>query len=146
MAWQCLCEGATGLIFYSFYDLRRNADVPFDTQWGRLKRIVAEIDSLADVLLSVEPAGTARVEGGPWLHWMVRRAAGKTYVFCANNGEGEGEIAVRMDRPVRRVIVRDGGPNPPTSPADKPPVVDGSTFRDRLPRLDVRVYEVEISP
>lgn len=28
MAWQCICEGATGLVFYSWFDVRRNPDVP----------------------------------------------------------------------------------------------------------------------
>jgi hypothetical protein len=51
-----------------------------------------------------------------------------------------------MDRPVRRVIVHGSGQEPPTLPADKPPVVEGSTFRDRFLRLDVRVYEVELTP
>ncbi len=39
MAWQCICEGATGLVFYSWFDVRRNPDVPFDTQWAVLKQI-----------------------------------------------------------------------------------------------------------
>ena len=33
MAWQCICEGATGLVFYSWYDVHRNPDVPFSVQW-----------------------------------------------------------------------------------------------------------------
>ena len=44
MAWQCICEGATGLVFYSWFDVKRNPDVPFETQWQDLKRIAAEID------------------------------------------------------------------------------------------------------
>ena len=27
MAWQCICEGATGLVFYSWFDVLRNPDV-----------------------------------------------------------------------------------------------------------------------
>jgi hypothetical protein len=30
--------------------------------------------------------------------------------------------------------------------AEEPPVVEGSTFCDRLLRLDVRVYEVALTP
>jgi hypothetical protein len=51
-----------------------------------------------------------------------------------------------MDRPVRRAIVHGRGQKPPTLPADKPPVVEGSIFRDSLLRLDVRVYEVALTP
>ncbi|HQL71730.1 MAG TPA: hypothetical protein PLD58_01040 [Phycisphaerae bacterium] len=138
MAWQCLCEGATGLIFYSFYDLRRNVDVSFDEQWGRLTRVVSEIDSLADVLLSIEPTGEVRAEAVPggksWLHWTARRRGGRLFLFCVNNGDGEGEVAVTLPRPAGQVRLRGGGAGP---------AVKGRSFRDRLGKLEVKVYEVE---
>ena len=74
MAWQCICEGATGLVFYSWYDVQRNPDVPFDVQWDGLKRVAAEIDQRASILLSVEPVPAVTVAGAApnWLHWLVR--------------------------------------------------------------------------
>ncbi|TVS16057.1 MAG: hypothetical protein EA424_14885 [Planctomycetaceae bacterium] len=56
-------SGATGLIFYSWYDIGRNPDVPQSVQWERLKRIAAEIDRYAAVLLSAEPAPVIHVAG-----------------------------------------------------------------------------------
>ena len=56
MAWQCIAEGATGLVFYSWFDVKRNPDVTFDQQWAGLKRIAAEIDRTAPILLSTETA------------------------------------------------------------------------------------------
>ena len=119
MAWQCLCEGATGLVFYSWFDLKRNPDVPFEQQWGELKRIVAEIDRFAPILLSVEDNPAVRVnvalgtpgkadgaesialaletpakpdEAPSWLHTLVRHHEGKTYVLAVNDGDGSGSV------------------------------------------------------
>jgi len=107
MAWQCLCEGATGLVFYSWFDLNRNPDVPFDQQWGELKRIAAEIDRFAPILLSVDepPAFALEVQGGTpdkptdapaWLHYVVRYHDGKAYVFAVNDGDGAGRVHFRI--------------------------------------------------
>ncbi len=103
MAWQCLCEGATGLVFYSWFDLKRNPDVPFDLQWAQLKQIVAEIDRFAPILLSVEEraAFDLKVHGGTpqkpeevpsWLHYVVRRRNDKVYLFAVNDGDGAGQV------------------------------------------------------
>ena len=54
MSWQAICEGADGLIYYSYFDIKRNPDVPFDAQWMNLKRIAAEIDTVSEILLSEE--------------------------------------------------------------------------------------------
>ena len=60
MAWQCICEGATGLVFYSWFDVKRNPDVPFEKQWTGLKQIAAEIDQMAPMLLSGQSGGEVR--------------------------------------------------------------------------------------
>ena len=58
MAWQAVCRGANGIVYYSYFDIKRNDDVPFETQWGILSAVAAELDSYAPVLLSDEgPAG-----------------------------------------------------------------------------------------
>ncbi len=92
MAWQCICEGATGLVFYSWTDIKRNPDVPFATQWDRQKRIAAEFDGLAPALLSVEPAGAVKVHDAPrWLHCLTRHHDGKLYLFAVDDGDGEAQ-------------------------------------------------------
>ena len=55
MSWQCLTEGAGGLIYYSFFDLKKDTTVPFETQWGIAKQVAGEI--------KVHDAGAAI--GGP---------------------------------------------------------------------------------
>ncbi len=99
MAWQCIAEGATGLIFYSWFDIKRNPDVPFDTQWERLQRIAAEIDGLTPILLSVDPAPAAesivpkRPEG---LHVLSKSHGGKLYIFAVNDGTAETTVEFKV--------------------------------------------------
>jgi hypothetical protein len=140
MAWQCIAEGATGLVFYSWYDVKRNPDVPFDTQWTGLKKIAAEIDGLSDVLLSVEPAPSIPACGDAsarpaWLHSLVRSRAGKVYLIAVNDGDGEGRITWSL--PARAKCIRVRSENREIG-------ATGSTFTDELKRLAVRVYEIQM--
>ena len=142
MAWQCICEGATGLVFYSWYDVQRNADVPFAEQWDGLKRIAAEIDGLTPALLSVDPVaalkvyGPAASEDAPrWLHWLVRRHNGKLYVFAVNDGDGQGTVNFSLPQQPRSIRVLG---------EDRQLHVEGTDFQDDFQRLAVHLYEIEI--
>jgi len=141
MAWQCIAEGATGLVFYSWYDVKRNPDVPFDEQWAGLRRIAAEIDALAPVLLSIDPVPEIEVscdpapaDGPGWLNWTARTHAGKLYLVAVNNGDAEGTVTFRLPGVVRSVHVVG---------EDRSIRPQGPSFRDELGKLAVRVYEVE---
>ena len=73
MAWQCICEGATGLVFYSWFDVRRNPDVPFDVQWDGLKRWPPKSTAVAHLAVGRAGAGGHGRRGPPdWLHWLAR--------------------------------------------------------------------------
>jgi hypothetical protein len=140
MAWQCICEGATGLFFYSWFDLTRNPDVPSDVQWERLKRIAAEIDGLTPVLLSIESADKVKVEAATshdaprWLHSLARQHDGKLYLFAVNDGGGEGVIQFGLSRPPNKVQVLD---------ENRTLATDGFVFRDEFHKLAVHIYEIE---
>ncbi len=138
MSWQCICEGATGLVFYSWFDLKRNADVPFEKQWDALKTIAAEIDRFAPMVLSIEPPPSVSLEGErpAWLHWIVRGNSGKAYIVAANDGDGDGTITFKLpprSRGVREltegrdILIREAG------------------FADELPKLAVRIYEITLA-
>ncbi|MBN2295476.1 MAG: carbohydrate binding domain-containing protein [Pirellulales bacterium] len=135
MAWQCIAEGATGLIFYSWYDIKRNPDVPFDTQWDRVKRIAAEIDSLAPILLSIEPAPgvgdmvAGRLDG---LLLLSKHRGGKDYVFAVNDGTAEMDVEfkVKTSKPVN--VLGEERTIEPTA----------TGFSDKSRKLSVHVYEI----
>ncbi|NLX96351.1 MAG: hypothetical protein GXY83_09255 [Rhodopirellula sp.] len=141
MTWQCIAEGANGLVFYSWYDIHRNADVPFAAQWDKLKRIAAEVDRWSPVLLSVEPVPAVSFagespQGGPpeWLHAIVRRYQGRLYLFAVNDGDGDGMFQCVL--PQSPKSVKEAG----ESRAVKR---NGIGFEDSLKRLELRVYEIE---
>jgi hypothetical protein len=141
MAWQCICEGTTGLLFYSWFDIQHNPDVPYAVQWDRLKRIAAEIDILAPVLLSVEPAGAVKAHSAAssqnaphWLHLLTKQHDGKLYLFAVNDGDGEGVIQFSLPQPPKKVRVL--GENRTVS-------ADGNVFQDDFRKLGVHIYEVD---
>lgn len=141
MAWQCICEGATGLVFYSWYDVKRNADVSFETQWEDLKRIADEIDSVSPILLSTEPAPEVRVwcaraasDDPPWFNWTARSHDGKLYLFVVNNGDGEGKVTFTLPGAPRNIRVLG---------EDRTVASRETVFEDELEKLLVRIYEVE---
>jgi hypothetical protein len=141
MAWQCICEGATGLLFYSWFDLQHNPDAPFAAHWEGLKRIAAEIDRMAPVLLSIEPAGKVKAEYAAtshgalrWLHCLTRQHEGKFYLFAVNDGNGEGAFRFTLPRSPRNVQVL--GENRSIS-------ANGSVFQDDFRKLGVHIYEIE---
>ena len=143
MAWQCIAEGATGLVFYSWFDVKRNPDVTFDRQWDGLKRLAAEIDRMAPILLSTETVpdvavryGESAADEATWLRHLVRRAGGKLYVFAVNDGDGAGRVDFTLPQAAKAVRVLT---------EDRSIELHGSSFYDQFDRLDVRVYEIEVS-
>jgi hypothetical protein len=135
MAWQCITNGATGLVFYSFFDIKRDTVVPFEEQWGYVKDMAAEIGELSPVILSVEPAPSIRpVSDREWLHYMVRRVGGKVYLFVVNDGPKAGRATFALGSCPGQVTLRGQGR---LSPDDSP------YLRCALEPFGVSVYEIE---
>ena len=65
MAWQAVAAGANGLFFYSYFDIQRNPDVPFETKWAELDALAGELLRFAPLLLSDGGAAPASPAGGP---------------------------------------------------------------------------------
>jgi len=134
MAWQCICEGATGLVFYSYFDLKRDPGASSEERWSVCKAVAAEIEEMFPVLLSVEPAPAVTVTAGDWLHWATRRHAGKVYVLTVNNGDGSGEVAIRVPGKFREARV--------LGESLRIPIRNGQ-FADQSVKLGVRHYVLE---
>lgn len=141
MTWQCVAEGATGLVFYSWFDIKRNADVPFDTQWDYLKRIAAEVDRMAPALLSVDPVPAIKVETASsqqpkWLRALAKSHNGKLYLIAANDGDGEGQIRFTLPSAPRSIRELSEG---------RTIGATGTSFQDQSPKLSVKIYEIEVA-
>ena len=139
MTWQCIAEGAGGIIYYCWHSLHRNPDMPFEEFWGNLKAVAAEVDRFSPILLSAEPAPEIQVEidegdePPTWLHTLVRKANGKVYLFAVNDGNGEGKV--RFSLPAGTKSLKELTENVNVA-------VDGRRLEVTSKRLDVKVYEI----
>ena len=139
MSWQAICKGAGGLIYYSYFDLKRNTDIPFETQWSNLKNIVSEIYSFSDVLLSEENYDNVQVSNSSgdisWLDWTTKNYSNKLYIFAVNNGKGEGEISFLLPSKYKTLQQVNG--------IIKKFSLKDSQFTDSFGNLEVKIYKAE---
>ncbi|HEO70244.1 MAG TPA: hypothetical protein ENN80_03210, partial [Candidatus Hydrogenedentes bacterium] len=95
MIWQCIAEGANGIVCYSWFDIRRDKVRTFDETWPLVKRIAAEVAGVIPALLSIEETPEVACEAGDWLSWTVKQRGDTTYL-----------IAVNADREPHEAILR----------------------------------------
>ncbi len=136
MSWQCICEGATGLVYFSYYCMKRPARLSFAEQWEPMKKVAAEIDAVKEILLSVEPVPEVTARGGAWLHWIAKKYNGKLYIMAVSDGEGEGEATFTLKKAIKSVKTVNG--------SDRTIVPTGSGFSDNFKKHDVNIYEIEM--
>lgn len=110
MIWQAICGGAQGIFMYSFFDMKKGKDVPFEQQWSTARTLAEEVRSFAPTLLSDGgQAPTPVLEGenvSSWLRlraqWVdtpaaeERRPARRYVLFAVSNGAGEGPVSFSM--------------------------------------------------
>ncbi|MCC6698496.1 MAG: carbohydrate binding domain-containing protein [Candidatus Hydrogenedentes bacterium] len=99
MTWQCIAEGAQGLIFYSWFNLylpQRNAGLDFAAYWPQFKEVVQEVKDVVPALLSIETPPAITVPQADWLNWTVKRLGGTVYLFAVNNSYDAHEAAFTL--------------------------------------------------
>jgi len=87
MIWQCIAEGANGIVCYSWFDIRRDEARAFDETWPLLKEIAGEVADLIPVLLSVEKAPAISADEADGLSWMAKRHGDAVYLFVVNGAD-----------------------------------------------------------
>ena len=86
MSWQAIVNGSNGLIYYSFFDLKKPmVKIPFEESFGRVCRVAAEIKPFVPVIMSIEPAPTAKLVKGDGVDIRVWNYEGKTYLLAVNS-------------------------------------------------------------
>ncbi len=138
MAWQCIAEGANGLIFYAFHVIRRDKDFPFDEHWPKVQRVAAEIEGMIPVLLSVRPTPTIKADPTDGLRWTVRQHRGTTYLITVNDRREA--LTADLQLPARPASVRI---------RDVPASVSVGSNRKLSVQLDplgMRIYEIKGLP
>lgn len=108
MAWQCIAEGANGIVFYCWTDLRRNAATPFEESWSRVKTVAQEIKAMIPVLLSVEKPPRIEAPDEPWLNWTAKRLGHTTYLIAVNNAPQPHTAEFRLSQEPKTIRLSDG--------------------------------------
>lgn len=88
MTWQCIAEGANGLIFYSWFNMylpQRNAGLDFESYWPQFKTVVQEVKDMTPALLSVDEPPAITTDDAEWLNWTVKQVGTTTYLIAVNN-------------------------------------------------------------
>ena len=137
MTWQAICEGAQGILYYSWFDLESDQGGElFEKSWAKAKKVAQEVKDLVPVILSYEFTPNIRVEGGEWLNYIVKQYEGKTYIFTANNSKNSG-LQATIHLP-SNATVNVLGENRQIQPSD-------NKFVDSFSPLAVHLYEVTMT-
>jgi hypothetical protein len=84
MSWMAIVNGANGLVYYSFFDLKRPVvKIPFEESFGRVCRVAEEIKRFVPVILSIEAAPQVKVVKGG-IDVRVWSHEGRTYLLTVN--------------------------------------------------------------
>lgn len=107
MTWQCITEGADGIMFYSWFGLWGDQTHPFNERWPEVKRVAEEVSRMAPVLLSVEPTPVVAVSAPKTVHWTVRKHRETVYLFAVNDGKQPATVDVRFAQKPTGVMLGD---------------------------------------
>lgn len=133
MSYLAVNHGAKGLIYYSYFNIRDDAD--YDTRWLEIKDIASELDQLRPVFLSIYETneGDVTCNNGDIDLKLMRE--GETYYLFAvntNNGAVAGvPFQINLaEQPCSVNTLFEGGNV----------AVDGNTFMDNFSDYEVHVY------
>ncbi|GBG07379.1 hypothetical protein PAT3040_01929, partial [Paenibacillus agaridevorans] len=135
MTWQYLAEGAKGILFYSLFDLKRDASgASYESLLENTKQVAKEVELMAPVILSEEaiPAITHSTADG--LKMMVKSYNDHVYIFAVNNSETAQQVTFTSEQ-FDNDAVRVWNENRNVT------WVDGQ-FTDTFEPLAVHIYEI----
>lgn len=84
MTFQCLVGGATGLVYYSFFDLKRDP-AGFDKPWADICRVGEEVKGLFPYMLSTEPRPRVSLKKpNEFILFATRQCKGRKLLMAVN--------------------------------------------------------------
>ncbi len=85
MSWQAIVAGATGLLYYSRFDIENDVSgIPYRTLLDNAKTVVTQVRELSPVILSTERPPSIRVADDDALRWTTRRYDNRDYLLMVN--------------------------------------------------------------
>jgi len=131
-------HGAKGLIYYSYFNIRDDAD--YDTRWPQIKEIASEIDQLRPVLLSIDQTKDKYIVcNNDQIDIKLMREGATYYLFAVNTKEEAisdvpFEIKVALAPSVLETLFE----------GDGEVAVDDGQFSDDFGVYEVHVYRWEV--
>lgn len=111
MIWQNLACGAKGLLFYSFFDLKKmDWKTPFKDTWKTVCDLGHEVKRHENVFLSVEEPPEIKVVGKTpeWLVCRAWRYKGRAYLLAVNGNKKDVSAEIDIDEDFRRMVTELG--------------------------------------
>ena len=153
MCWQCIANGANGLVMYSFFDLEKRPNgEEFERRWAECCRVGEEIRAQFPVLLSAEGDGRQIVTGvghmkpdddwkGPKYPVSARGWVkdGAEYVLVVNGYEKELYVTVGLAGLGRTAAESVFGPKPKLVPRE-----NSDSLRLRLAPLEPALVRLSL--
>ena len=113
MAWQCIAGGANGLVFYSWFDMKKLPPPDsFEARWPQLCRVAEEIKRYVPVMLSSEPEPKFTHDGPELFGVRAWRHEGRTYLLAVNPLLESVSVAMRPSVGTVRLGKTEFGPRP----------------------------------
>ena len=155
MAWQAICRGANGVVFYSFFEALKPSpqNLTFHQQWSHLSTVSSEIAPHGELLLGEPAPGPAADPQSPWrltrAHWAAADSS-MYMLYAVSDGDGGGPTTYTLRWPIATVEVLEPGSQTKVARTIVPGGGGGGGggaargFSDHLPTLGFVAYRVTL--
>lgn len=134
MAYQAIVNEAKGLIFYSYFDLKRDP-IGFEHRWADVEKLGSEIKSLIPIILSTEKATKVQIlSGSKNIHYTTKYYNKNIYIIAVNISDKlmDAEFIVSTESKTAKVLNEDRYLN-----------IEKYVLKDYFPPISVRIYEIK---
>lgn len=135
MAYQAIVNGVKGIIFYSYFDLKRDP-MGFDARWSDVKKLGEEIKRLIPIILSTEKAPKVQnLSNSKNIYFTTRYYNKNIYVIAVNvsNKSLFAEFVIPTESKNTIVLNEDESIN-----------IEKYILKDYFPPLGVKIYQIKV--
>ncbi len=135
MAYQAIVNGVKGIMFYSYFDLKRDPS-GFDSRWSDVKRLGEEIKSLIPIILSTEKTPKVQIlSGSKSIHFTTKYHNKNIYIIAVNVS----------DKPISaEFVIPSESKNAIVLYEDRTLDIEKYTLKDYFPPVAVKIYEIKV--
>ncbi len=135
MGWQCIANGANGLVWYSFFDVKSEPrGVSFESRWADCCRVAEEIRRHEDILLAPKSRLLKHGSFGRFVSARLYSLAGYDALLSVNASTSPQAVSVPLDGRIRSVSVMMGGGTP---------IAEGGQLRISLEGLGCALIRID---